>query len=142
MANGDDGSIRGRISTIARQAWTSLAVWLSFGLLLEGLIGFRSPAYLMDPLRRELFRLAHAHGAILNLLLLIAALFLNSSSATSSRTAIACLRIGVILMPLGFVLGGVWHYESDPNVAIVLAPVGGVLIIFSVILFALSVPKK
>jgi hypothetical protein len=35
--------------------------------VLEGLIGFRSPALLDDLVHRDMFRLAHAHGTLLNL---------------------------------------------------------------------------
>src|SRR5258705_13224014 len=55
------------------QGWISLAAWIVFGLLIEGLIGFRSPALLDDSVRREMFRLAHAHGTLLNLVLIAAA---------------------------------------------------------------------
>jgi hypothetical protein len=48
-------------------AWFSLLFWMSAGLLFEGLIGFRAPVYLQDPVRRELFRLAHAHGTLLSI---------------------------------------------------------------------------
>jgi hypothetical protein len=48
-------------------------VWVTFGLLMEGLLGYKTPAYLLDSERRELFRLAHTHGTFLGLLLLIAA---------------------------------------------------------------------
>ena len=51
------------------QGWISLAVWIVFGLLIEGLIGFRSPALLDDSVRRDMFRLAHAHGTLLNLVI-------------------------------------------------------------------------
>ena len=57
-----------------RQGWISLAVWIAFGILIEGFIGFRSPALLDDSVRREMFRLAHAHGTLLNLVLLAAAI--------------------------------------------------------------------
>ena len=56
------------------QGWISLAAWIVFGLLIEGLIGFRSPALLDDSVRREMFRLAHAHGTLLNLVLIAAAI--------------------------------------------------------------------
>ena len=39
------------------QGWISLAAWIVFGLLIEGLIGFRSPVLLDDSIRREMFRL-------------------------------------------------------------------------------------
>lgn len=129
-------------STLALQAWFSLAFWLSAGLLFEGLIGFRAPAYLQDSTRRELFRLAHAHGAILNMLLLIVAFYLKRDLITPLSAAVWSLRIGVILMPLGFLFGGLWHYESDPNPLVIAAPVGGLLIIFAVIAIGLSALKK
>ena len=57
-----------------RQGWVSVAVWMSFGLLLEGLLGYKIPTYLNDPQRRELFQLAHTHGTLLGLVLIGAAL--------------------------------------------------------------------
>ncbi len=131
-----------RRSSVANQAWFGLAFWLSFGLLLEGLIGFRSPSYMQDPLRRELFRLAHAHGALLSLLLLIAYLFLQRSQITLPDPALWSLRIGVIAMPVGFLLGGMWHTESDPNLLIFLAPVGGVMIFVGVLAIAIASLRK
>ena len=58
---------------LLRQGWISLGLWIAFGVLIEGLIGFRIPALVDDPIRRELLRLAHAHGTLLNLVLLIVA---------------------------------------------------------------------
>lgn len=124
--------------SLAAQAWLGLAFWLSFGLLLEGLIGYRSPAYLQDEMRRDLFRLAHAHGAIFSLLLAISWLYLRSSSVTIPNVALWSLRLGTILMPIGFLLGGMWHTETDPNLLIVLAPIGGVMVIFGVVSVALT----
>jgi hypothetical protein len=128
--------------TLSRQGWIGLAFWMSFGLLLEGLIGFRSPAYLADPVRRELFRLAHTHGTVLSILLLIAFVFLEMRSIDPPAAGLWSLRIGAILMPVGFLLGGVWHYESDPGIFIFLAPLGGLAIIFGVISIAVSTLKK
>lgn len=124
------------------QAWFSLAIWLSFGLLLEGLIGFRAPVYLQDTVRRELFRLAHMHGAVLNLLLLIAALYLKKNIVSPPKPALLFLQIGVVLMPAGFLPGGLRHYESDPNALVFLAPLGGLLVIFGVVNLAFSSLKK
>jgi len=131
-----------RYSSLAVQGWFSLAFWLSLGLLLEGLIGFRAPAYLQDATRRELFRLAHAHGAILSMLLLIVVLYLNKHLIAPPPLAVWSLRIGVVLMPLGFLLGGAWHYESDPNPLVIAAPFGGLLIIFGIISVGFSTRKK
>lgn len=129
-------------SSLASQGWFSLAFWLAFGLLLEGLIGFRSPNYLRDATRRELFRLAHAHGTIFSLLLLIVAVYLQKQLIAPPKIGVLAVQIGVVMMPVGFLLGGVWHYESDPNALVFLAPLGGLLIIFGVITIAFSSLKK
>lgn len=126
----------------ARLAWFSLLFWMSAGLLFEGLIGFRAPVYLQDPVRRELFRLAHAHGTLLSILLLVVNLYLLKGIISPPKIAVRALQAGVIIMPLGFLLGGAWHYESDPGPLIFLAPIGGLLIIFGIAAIALSSLKK
>jgi len=32
-----------------------------------------------------------------------------------------------VLLPVGFLLGGVWHYSDDPGLGILLAPIGAML---------------
>jgi hypothetical protein len=130
------------VSGLLFQAWLSIAVWMSFGLLLESLIGFRVPAYLNDPVRRELFRLAHTHGALLNIVLLLASLCVDRNLVAASKTAIWVLRIGAVLMPVGFLLGGIWHFEGEPGLGVWLVPLGGILVIFSVTNFAFTALKK
>jgi hypothetical protein len=120
------------------QALVGVAVWMTFGLLLEGLIGFKTPAYLHDSVRRELFRLAHAHGTLLSLLLLGAALVCDRFEVKPARIVTAVLRSGVILMPIGFLLGGVWHYESDPGVGIWLVPIAAVMVVFGLVSVAIG----
>ena len=128
--------------SLSRQGWIGVAFWMSFGLLIEGLIGFRSPSYLSDPVRRELFRLTHTHGTVLSILLLIVFVYLAKNFVAPPTAAIWSLRIGTVLMPVGVLFGGIWHYESDPGVMIFLAPLGGVMVIFGVIAIAVSTFKK
>src|SRR3982750_3043663 len=90
------------------QGWISLAIWIVFGLLVEGLIGFRSPGLLDDSVRREMFRLAHAHGTLLNLVLIIAAICARLELIGLGEVASLGLRVAVVLLPLGFLLGGGW----------------------------------
>ncbi|QQS32697.1 MAG: hypothetical protein IPM50_13715 [Acidobacteriota bacterium] len=125
-----------------KQAWISIAVWMTLGLLLEGLLAFRSPAYLQDEVRREMFRLAHSHGGVLNLLLLAAAFYIRIYSPKFPKAAMLALRLGVVLMPVGFLLGGVWHSDSDPGPGVFLAPLGGLMIIFGVVSVAVSAFSK
>ena len=118
------------------QGWAGIALWMSVGLVLEGLLGFKSPAYLLDPQRRELFRLAHSHGVLLNVLLVAAAIC--GRYTTSPRVAYHSLRTGSILMPLGFFLAGISHPEGDPGLAIWIVPPGALLAIFGAVLTAIS----
>jgi uncharacterized membrane protein YgdD (TMEM256/DUF423 family) len=137
-----ENTSRAGVSGLLFQAWLSIAVWMSFGLLLESLIGYRVPLYLNDDLRRELFRLAHTHGTLLNIILLLSAICIDRGLASAGTIALWSLRIGVILMPAGFLLGGIRHTESEPGIGIFLAPLGGILVIFGVIHLAISALKK
>jgi hypothetical protein len=121
-----------------RQGWISLAFWMSFGLLVEGLIGFRMPALLDDPVRREMFRLAHAHGTVFNVVLIVATICARVELVTFTRLSSLALRLGVLLLPGGFLLGGIWHFKNDPGFGVWLVPCGALLMIFSVILLTLS----
>ena len=118
--------------SLVLQGWLSIALWMTLGLLLEGL-----PAYLDDAQRRELFRLAHAHGVMLGLLLLLAA-WCADRFGSPGRAALLALRLGALLMPLGFFLAGLHHPEGDPGIAIWLAPPGAVLILFAAVSMALA----
>jgi hypothetical protein len=124
------------------QGWVSIAVWMSVGLLLEGLLGYKIPAYLSDPQRRELFRLAHTHGTFLGLVLVVAALCVQRYGGNLPRIAQVALRVGSILMPVGFLLAGIWHPEGDPGPAIWIVPPAALMIIFGTIATALTYFKK
>ena len=124
------------------QGWVSIAIWISFGLLLEGLLGYKIPAFLEDGQRRELFRLAHTHGTLLSLVLITAALCLRLFEIRPPAVAVNALRLGALLMPLGFLLGGIWHPEADPGVGVWLVPPGALMVIFGAIAIALASRKK
>ena len=123
------------------QGWVSIAGWMSFGLLLEGLLGYKIPAFLEDAQRRELFRLAHTHGTLLALVLIAAALCGRLFDIRPPSVALAALRLGAVLMPLGFLLGGIWHPEGDPGVGIWLVPPGALMVIFGAIATAMAIRK-
>ena len=124
------------------QGWASIAFWMSLGLLLEGLLGYKVPAYLEDGQRRELFRLAHTHGTLLSVVLIAAALCGRLFDLSPAPVATSALRLGALLMPLGFLLGGMWHPEGDPGIAIWLVPPGALMVIFGAIAMALASRKK
>lgn len=127
---------------LLRQGWISLSVWIAFGILIEGLIGFRTPALLDDSIRRDLFRLAHAHGTLLNLALIAAAICARLDLFPLGPIAALALRSAVVLLPVGFLLGGVWHFKSDPGFGILLVPVGALLLLGSTLHLAWASLRK
>ena len=42
------------------------------------------------------------------------------------------LLLGSASLPLGFLLGGIGHPEGDPSLGILLAPVGALLVLYTV----------
>ena len=124
---------------LIRQGWISLAAWIVFGLLIEGLIGFRSPVLLDDSTRREMFRLAHAHGTLLNLVLIAAAICAKLDLVRLGPIASLGLRSAVVLLPAGFLLAGIWHFKDDPGLGIFLVPIGAVLLLAVALGIAFSV---
>jgi hypothetical protein len=117
-----------------RTGYWLLAVSLSFGLTLEALHGFKVRAFVQSEMRRELFRLAHAHGTLLGILCLVFAALAERHIANASRLSIARLvAFGAVLMPVGFFLGGVLNTEGDPSLGIALVPIGAVLLVVALI---------
>ena len=127
---------------LIRQGWISLALWIAFGILLEGFNGFRSPAYLDDAVRREMFRLAHAHGTLLNLVLLGAAICARLDLIRLGRMASLGLCSAAVLLPAGFLFAGLWHLKDEPGPAILLVPIGAVLLLASAIYISLTLPRR
>lgn len=119
--------------------WWSLLCWLALGLLLETMHAFKVGWYLDvgNDARRLLLRLAHAHGTLLALVNLAFAATLRQATSEAGRRQLAraggCLRWAAVLMPAGFLGGGLWPMGGDPNPAIALAPVGGVLLLLGVL---------
>lgn len=126
-----------------RFGWWTLLVFLTLGLGLETLHGFKVGAYLnvSNETRRLMWTLAHAHGTLLALVSLGFGFMVRLSPDWSSRqraVASACLRGSTLLMPAGFFLGGLFIYSGDPGLGILLVPVGGVMLFVGVLLSALG----
>jgi hypothetical protein len=122
-----------------RTGWLLLAVSLPMGVALEALHGFKVQAYLASETRRELWRLAHAHGTLLGIICLVFVALTPDHIAEGARASIARLvRWGAVLMPLGFFLGGILNSEGDPSLGIALLPVGAVLLITALVRCALQ----
>jgi hypothetical protein len=118
-----------------RFAWTSLVAWVLFGLALEAAHGFKLSAYLDDSLRRNLLRLAHAHGVILGLVVLAYGELGAPLVAPPARAGQVgrLLRAGALLVPLGFALSAIRASEGDPSPAILLVPLGGLALLAALV---------
>ena len=117
-----------------RFGWTALLAWMCGGLLLELFHGFKLGGYLLDPLRRELWTLAHFHGALLSVVNLSYVRWAEAPGLSAARRmrASRALIAGSVLLPLGFLLGGLFHYEGDPGIGIFVAPLGALLLLYAV----------
>ena len=125
--------------------WCGLLLFLSLGASLEAMHGFKVGFYL-DPghrLRRELWTLAHAHGTLLALVQLVfAAGVLHFGRWTAPRLKLVSFFLldALLLMPLGFFLGGLGHSEGDPSLGVLLVPLGALLLFLAVALIIGSGP--
>ena len=141
--NSDEAALRAIVRRHLRFGWWSLLVFLTFGLVLEALHGFKVQAYLnvMNETRRLMWTLAHAHGTLLGLANLGFAFSASCSPRWPVRgrlVASSALIAASLLMPGGFFFGGVWIYAGDPGLGILLVPLGGLLLLVAVLLTALG----
>lgn len=120
--------------------WWSLAVFTALGLVLEAAHGLKAGWYLdvTAGTRRLSFTLGHAHGTLLGLVNIAFAVSLPRLrlSAVAAARASFALRAATVLMPVGFLLGGVAVYAGDPGFAIALVPPGGALLVIAMVLIA------
>jgi hypothetical protein len=127
-----------------RSAWLGLLVFVTFGIALELLHAFKSEAYLgvHNETRRLMWTLAHAHGVGLSLVHLGFAATLELRFATPSARLVLASRLlhwSAVLIPAGFLLGGVVSYGADPSLGVLLVPIGAVLLWVAVACVALAV---
>jgi hypothetical protein len=129
------------IERCRRFGWWSLLVWLGLGLVLEALHGFKVGWYLgvVNDGRRLQLTLAHSHGVLLALVALAFVATVRPADVAKAARIGACLRWAGVLMPAGFLLGGVFANGADPGLPIVLVPIGGLLLFTGVLTAALAV---
>lgn len=128
------------VASALRTGWFLLAIALPLGVTLEVLHGFKVQAYLQGEVRREMWRLAHAHGTLLGILLLAFAALAEKHLEPAAHGPIARdLSIGAVLMPLGFFLGGVLTSEGDPSLGIALVPIGALFLLAALVRAARAV---
>jgi hypothetical protein len=126
--------------------WWSLAIFTTFGLVLEVGHGLKLGWYLDvgNATRRLSFTLGHAHGTLLGFANIAFALSLKHASLTAPSAARAslALRLATVMMPFGFILGGIAFYAGDPGFAIALVPPGALLLVIAMVLVARGFSQK
>ena len=115
-----------------RAGFWALFGFSALGLVLEAMHGFKLGFYLNvdNETRRLLWRLAHAHGALLGLVNVAYALAARTWPSLEDRLAGRALLCALLLMPLGFLLGGAFAHGGDPGSSVGLAAFGGVALLF------------
>ena len=126
-----------------RFGWWTLLIFLTLGLVLETLHGFKIRMYLdlSNETRRLMWTLAHAHGALLSLIHIIFGLCLRAvpELGTGNLRLVSLGLVGAsLLLPGGFFLGGVVLYSGDPGLGIVLVPIGAAMLGIAVFFLARS----
>lgn len=118
-----------------RVGWWGLLAFLSLGLALEGLHGFKVGAYLDvgNETRRLMWRLAHAHGTLLSIVNLAYAFTVRARPGAATSLASTGLVVAWALVPLGFFAGGVTVHGGDPGLPVLLVPAGAVALFAGVL---------
>lgn len=128
-----------------RWGWWSLLGFLTLGIVLESLHGFKLGWYLDVPneIRRLMLTLGHAHGTLLSLVNIAFAATLGRFPLPDAARVMAskCILAGSLLLPGGFILGGIWIYDGDPGLGIVLVPGGAVFLLCGVFITAKNLGK-
>jgi hypothetical protein len=119
-----------------RFGWWLLFLSSAFGLALEALHAWKRAAYLDvgQETRRLMWTLSHAHGtglALLNLLFGATLHHLGGWRGRRLERASACLIAASLLMPAGFLLGGVFARAGDPGLGALLVAPGGALLLLA-----------
>ena len=127
--------------------WWCLLCFLTLGIVLEAMHGFKIGWYLDvgNDTRQMMGRLSHAHGTLLSIVNIAFAFTLQSTGnrlANAIRVASPCLLSATILMPLGFLTGGIIIHGGDPGLGILLVPLGGVLLLLSVLSIAWGLTRE
>ncbi len=114
--------------------WWSLFVFVCLGITLEMMLAFRVGWYMDvdNDTRRLMLRLGHAHGTLLSLVNIAFAATLGrvTLSAANRLWASRFLTAATLLIPGGFILGGLQIHNADPGLGIILLPAGAVLLLF------------
>lgn len=130
-----------------RIGWWALLAYLSLGVVLESMHGFKIRWYLdvSNETRRMMWTLAHTHGTLLSIVHIAFAMTMSRLPewrGVGPVLASRCLVAALILLPLGFLLGGVFIHGGDPGLGILLVPPGALLLVVAVFLVARATSRS
>ena len=114
-----------------------MLLFAGLGAVLETLHGLNIGFYVDSghQWRRLLWTLAHAHGTLLALMHVAFAAGLPSLGQWTERRlklASFLLTDALLVLPLGFFLGGLGHTEVDPAPGVLLVPIGAAFLLAAV----------
>lgn len=117
-----------------RLGWWGLLVFALGGAALETLHAIKAPSYLDagHETTRLLFRLAHAHGALLSIVNIAYALTMHARPETAQRSTSNALALALVLLPVGFFAGGLGARGGDPGLGVILVPIGAISFVVAV----------
>jgi hypothetical protein len=125
-----------------RVGWWALFIYTGLGLALEALHAFKAPTYLAvsNETRRLMWTLAHAHGTLVALLNIAygVCLRIGAIGGRLVRVTSPLLLASLLLLPLGFFVGGVQFYNGDPGVGAALVPLGAAALLGGLLLAAID----
>jgi hypothetical protein len=127
--------------------WLGLLVFLTLGVVLEALHGFKVGFYLdaHNSARRLMWTLCHAHGTLFSIVHIAFACslgLLESVPWRSARLVSWCLIGAIIVMPLGFFLGGFQVYGGDPGIGVLIVPIGALMLLCGVATFSMILARS
>ncbi|MCZ6684017.1 MAG: hypothetical protein O7B26_12625 [Planctomycetota bacterium] len=127
--------------------WWGLLAFLTLGGMLEVLHGFKIRFYLdtSNETRRLMWTLAHAHGTLLALVNVVFGITLTHTpdwSPGARNLASRLLLAASLMLPAGFLLGGVFIHGGDPGLGILLVPLGAILLFPAILLTARAVTAR
>ncbi|MEC7881490.1 MAG: hypothetical protein VYB35_01165 [Verrucomicrobiota bacterium] len=127
--------------------WWSLFVFVCLGILLEAFLAFRTGWYMNsgdNETHRLMLRLGHAHGTFLSLVNIVFATTLARMNLPEStrRLSSRCITAATLLIPGGFILGGVFNHGPEPGLGIILLPIGALLLLLALFNLAKGLNSK
>jgi hypothetical protein len=123
-----------------RIGWWALALFIALGVALEALHATKAGFYLDEgnETRRLMWRLAHAHGTLIALVNVVYGLCVRTEIVSPTPLASRSLLAALVLLPLGFFLGGISAKGGDPGIGAALVPAGALALIIGIIQVARS----